>query len=178
MRFRPLARRLLPVASLLLWACTARPTDVSVGRYELTVPGAWKAKRDDPERGHMTLVLAPEPATILCRLEVITGAGALGAEQADVFLTLARHDFPGGHERELDLRTKVGLLTGFGLSDAIQARRRDVPARGERSEVEVYAGVAGADLIAAVAGGWSSDAEGRAVHRACLGAVRSLRRKN
>ena len=156
--------------------CSGRPTDVTLGRYELTVPAAWKAKRDDGERGHLTLVLAPEPATILCRVEVIVGAGALGAEQADVFLGLARRDFPGGHERQTELRTKVGVLHGFALREAVASHRRDVPAENERSEVEVYAAVAGGDLVAAVAGGWPATAEGRATRRACLGAIRSLRR--
>jgi hypothetical protein len=157
-------------------ACGLRATDVTIGKYVLTVPASWKAKRDDPQRGHLTLVLAPEPATILCRLEVIEGAGALGVEQADVFLTLARRDFPGGHERQVELRTKTGHLHGFAVREAVEARRADVPEARDRSEVEVYAGVIGGDLVAAVAGGWSRAGEGRAQRAACLGAIRSLRR--
>ena len=167
----------LAVLVVALAGCSGRPTDVRLGRYELTVPAAWNAKQDEEGRGHLTLVLSPEPATILCRVEVISGAGALGADQADVFLAVARHDFPGGHERETEVRTKVGVLHGFAMREAVRARRRDVPAAGERSEVEVYAGVAGADLLAAVAGGWPATSEGRATHRACLGAIRSLRRR-
>ncbi len=162
---------------LLGAGCGSRATDVTVGEYALTVPAAWKAKRDDPQRGHLTLVLAPDPATILCRLEVIEGAGALGVEQADVFLTLARRDFPGGNERQVELRTKTGHLHGFAVREAVEARRTDVPgAGGDRSEVEVYAGVIGGDLVAAVVGGYQHGAEGRAERAACVGAIRSLRR--
>lgn len=164
------------LAALLLAGCGSRATDVTLGKYVLTVPAAWKAKRDDAQRGHVTLVLAPEPATILCRLEVIEGAGALGVEQADVFLTLARRDFPGGHERQVELRTKTGHLHGFAVRQDVEARRADVPEARDRSEVEVYAGVIGGDLVAAVAGGWSRGAEGRAERKECLGAIRSLRR--
>lgn len=158
--------------------CEGRPTDVTVGKYAVTVPAVWKAKRDNPQRGHLTLVLAPEPATILCRLEVIEGAGALGVEQADVFLTLARRDFPGGDERQVELRTKVGHLHGFAVRESVEARQHDAPDRraGDRSEIEVYAGVVGGDLIAAVAGGWARGAEGRDQRAACIGAIRSLRR--
>lgn len=171
------ARLVLVALLAVALGCPSRPTDVTLGAYELTVPAAWKARRDDPTRGHVTLILAPEPATILCRLEVIEGAGGLGVEQADVFLTLARRDFPGGQERQVEVRTKVGLLHGFAVRDAVEARRTDVPDASDRSEVEVYAGVIGDDLVAAVAGGWSRGAEGREERSACIGAIRSLRRK-
>lgn len=169
-------RVLALLVALAAGACGGRATDMTLGGYSVTVPAAWNAKRDDPERGHLTLVMAPEPATILCRIEVIKGAGALGVEQADVFLTLARHDFPGGHERAVELRTKIGLMHGFAVRDAVQARRRDAPDDEGRSEVEVYSGVFGGDLVAAVAGGWARGREGREQRTACIGAVKSLRR--
>lgn len=169
-------RAVFGLVAVLAASCGSRATDMTLGKYQLTVPPAWQAKRDDPERGHLTLVLAPEPATILCRFEVIEGAGALGVEQADVFLTLARRDFPGGDERAVELRTKIGHLHGFALRDAVEARRADVPGAQDRSEVEVYSGVVGGDLVAAVVGGYDRNQAGRAQRRTCIGAIRSLRR--
>ena len=171
---------MIRVASLLaiaLAACPAEQTGLAIGRYVIDVPETWQARRDDSDEGHLALVLAPQPATLLCRVEVIEEAGRLGAEQADVFLTLARQDFPGSQERQKELRTKIGRLHGFSIQDALESRRGGDAGRRERSEVQVYAAVFGIDLVAAVAGGWSRDRAGRRERDACLRAIRSIRRR-
>jgi hypothetical protein len=131
-------------------------------------------RRTAEEDGHSTLVLVPEGKTLLCRLEVIHGQGLLADAEVEAFLEMARQDFRGANEQPAELGTKVGTLRGFAVRRAVKARSRAGQGEGE-SEIQVYAGTVGRDLLAAIAGGWSKDPDGRKLAKQCLGALRSIR---
>lgn len=153
----------------------SRPTDVRFERYELTVPVGWEVRRMAEEPGHSTLVLVPQNRTVLCRLEVIRAEHDLAATDVDAFLEMARQDFRGSRETPVRLRTPVAHLRGFAVREAVKARSRIAGELSGESEIEVYAGIAGRELIAAIAGGWSRDPAGRRLRDECLHALKSLR---
>ncbi|MBI2892839.1 MAG: hypothetical protein HYY06_04755 [Deltaproteobacteria bacterium] len=144
-------------------------------RYTVTVPVGWEARRAEEEPGHSTLVLVPPNRTLLCRLEVIRSDRELAASEVDAFLEMARQDFRGSRETPVRMRTPVAHLRGFAVREAVEAKSRIVGALSGESEIEVYAGIAGRELVAAIAGGWSRDPAGRHLRDECLRALKSLR---
>jgi hypothetical protein len=169
-----LRRAILLLAGALL-ACEGRATDVRFERYTLTLAPGWEARRAPEERNHSALVLVPPGKTLLCRLELIHGDGELGSSDVDEFLAMARQDFRGSREQPVGLRTRAALLRGFAIRKSVAARAHSSGAQTGASEIEVYAGLRGRDLVAAIAGGWSRDPAGQHLRRQCLDAIRSMR---